>query len=233
MNLTKILELQALNMEDAKLRKDFSNNEDVKKYLKVKNYRDALKQEYQSLSEMIMNYYTRAEAIAIKIKDLVEEADEIKDFDYSDVDSIELADLEHDIQECDQKAFSLTKELDQLHISTIEISRKITKVTQSYVLATTERDKCRPVYEAFAKQTQAQIDDVMSRIQKQKDAMAESDIALYEEVKKASGKADAFLPIKEQQGAGFCPLCGIDIGPAYQKLTDYTTCPSCHRILYK
>ncbi len=232
MNLSKILELQALNIQSRKINNQLNKSEAAVKYMTAKNVRTSKKAAVQDAVNELMNYNQQIEKLTSQISTLLSgEIEEIAQFDYDVVDEDELKDEEESIKTSISLVKDMDSRLNQLKNASLEAGRKLDRLYAELMAASVERDKYKPQYEALAGEVQKQLDEINAKINKQKGEMSADDCALYETAKAAVGAANVFVPLRGSN----CSGCGMDIGPeAMSKIISdgHAQCPNCHRHVY-
>ena len=231
MNIKKILELQTLMMELNKINNEFNGSEIAQKYLKSKNLRDVKKQAFLEATAQLSSIDSQVDELVNQIKESLEEVDELANSDYSGIDETELKDEEAMLLDCEAKIKALTTKLDQMKMQSTDTNRNLKRLYSEFQQITAEREKLKPLFEQAAQATKIKLDEINTKIKKQKEEMAESDVALYETTRQNTGKAKAFVTLVGKN----CKGCGLEVEPsAYNKIiTDgFGTCPNCHRIIY-
>ena len=231
MNIKKILELQTLTMQVSKISADFEASDISKKYLKAKDLRSAKKAEFQDAINELASHKAQVDACDQIINELLEDAQDIAELDYTGLDENELKDEEEMLKKCEARIKEMLSKLEGEKSASTETNRKIARIYKEFTIINAERDNLKQQYEKAALEAKAKLDELNAKIKAQKAEMSASDVALYEQVKQSSGKAKAFVPLMGQNCCG----CGIEIEPGvYSKILDdsYGTCPNCHRVVY-
>ncbi len=231
MNIAKILELQDLYIEANKISKEFEDSEINKKYQRVKDNRTAAKNLIQDILRQADDYQQALVALSKQVEDLAEEAKEIADSDYDGIETEELDDEKATIDNCRKEVQNLIAKTDGTKAALQSLFRKVSQVAGEYKKFDAERNALRPQFEDMSLQTKQKFDVINEKIKALKEAMSDSDVALYEQTKAAVGKTRVVVKLT----ATNCGGCGMELDPAaYQKIIEdkYGKCPNCNRLVY-
>ena len=231
MNLAKILELQNLNIAFDNVSKEYAELEISKKYLMVKDLRTKKKTELQDIANETNTLKDAVLGGEVQIKKILEDAKEIVSLDYDGLDADEIADEENALKKCEADLRAQIAALDGLKNSSQSAFRRLAQVAQEFQKISAERDALKVQYDEFGKEYKEKQDKIIEDIKKVKDSMADSDVALYDQIKESCGKSKAFVALSDQT----CLGCGIDLEPStFSAVREkgYGICPNCHRMVY-
>ncbi len=231
MNIAKILELQSLYGEAAKITKDFEESDINRKYQKVKDIRNAAKVTIQDILRQADEYQNALQMLSKQIEEVSEAAKEIGEAEYDGIDNEELADEKTALEDCKKQISALLSKTDGTKAALQNLFRKFSQAATDYKKVDAERNLLKPQFEALSLKTKQEFDAVNEKIKALKSSMAESDVALYENTKASTGKAKAFF---ELVGTS-CSGCGMTLDPsAYQKIESdgFGKCPNCGCVLF-
>ena len=233
MNIPKIIELQSLFLTYNKAQAEFNNSEISKKYAVVKQKRDNKKQEKQKCEEEINNCVNQINKLLESVDPTLLSVQEVAATDYNGLDEAELVDEKNILSKCESEVRDLIGKIDNAKNFAIEANRKAAKIDEEMAAINAVREPLKQAYDAAAEQAKVQLTEIVAKIKKLKEEMAESDYKLYEEVCKTCGKYNAFVSLKH---GAYCGGCGMEIerGALDSILSDgHGSCPNCRRIVYK
>jgi len=232
MNLSKILELQELNIEYNKIYNEFNNSDVSKKYNDIKEYRTKTKNALVEAVNQADALSKEVVEIGNKVKAVFDEAKELSDAEYDASISLdEMYDDKAAVEECKKSIQALLSKSDGEKSAIQLVLRKINSLVEEFTKVDAERTALKSKFDLLSEDARTKLDDVTQRIKKVKESMAESDAALYDNTKSIVGKAKAFVPLKGNN----CGGCGMELDPSALGaiISDKIgQCPNCKRMVY-